>query len=126
MNEDLCRVVSFLERFIRAFKDNVLAEMSAIKLYQSHIDEFRSEISDTASENVSTCLRKLRGSLSDEKQKREIDRIAKLLDAIVNDGTDRIESIQHVLDEEIEHEKEFNVIIDALSKIRNRLEEIFT
>ena len=57
-----------LKKWIRAFKDDILAEEGAIALYNAHIEEFREDFHGNIQDHISTL--KLLGFRSDE-----IDRI---------------------------------------------------
>ena len=115
-----------LKKWIRAFKDDILAEEGAIALYNAHIEEFREDFHGNIQDHISTL--KLLGFRSDE-----IDRIVLLLTAIVIGpevkvivGKERIvESVTHIRDEEIEHIEEFKLHIEILERLIQKIEDKF-
>lgn len=112
-------ILQQLIRLEMALEDDILAEQAAINLYQSHIDFFKGE---------SGILQNETGFIRDMKKmkytKEQATQIYQLLDEIIlspEESEDGIGSIQHIMNEEIEHKKEFEKALNKLRELINKI-----
>jgi hypothetical protein len=120
MSKDLAwSYIARLAKYKRAFKDDILAEKAAVELYESHkngilqalegiITEITGELDLT---KLSNDLGKLGFSIEDSRA--IINAIGNI---IIGNG-----SIQHIIDEEKEHIKEFEHMIGILEVVYSKL-----
>lgn len=107
-------LVGVLNKWIRAFQDDVLAEESAIALYQSHIDDFDGNFHIDLPD-LFPILEKIGFS------NKEADKIWKMLREMAK-GKDK--SIQHIINEEKEHIEEFTEMINKLKSLINDIKKL--
>jgi rubrerythrin len=86
-------VLSKLAKWVRAFKDDIIAEEGAVKQYTSQMDEFNRDLDDIRNLNI--------------------PEINTLVDMINADD----KSVFHILEEEKEHIEEFTNMVSTLESI---------
>lgn len=111
--EQLLRILNSL---VRAIKDDILAEESAVTLYEDHIKDFCQMFKLYESPDW------IKKVLKDEEISSEIvNKIYDIIETTITgsgkQGFKIIPSILHIKDEEVEHIKEFKKMLIGIEKI---------